>query len=134
MCRIVRPVASLDELAEVFDVIGAQLPRRLTHEDRRFADLVARFPEDRSLMLVIEDSGRLVGGALAFRRDPRGATLRVIGLDPGVRGTGLGRRLVERIESEAAHHAATRRCHRRNATPAQTASTTPNGQAPASQP
>jgi GNAT superfamily N-acetyltransferase len=102
MCRIVRPVASLDELAEVFDVIGAQLPQRLTHEDRRFADLVARFPEDRSLMLVIEDSGRLVGGALAFRRDPRGATLRVIGLDPGVRGTGLGRRLVERIESEAA--------------------------------
>lgn len=102
MRRILRPVASLDELADVFDVIGAQLPQRLTHEDRRFADLVARFPEDRSLMLVVEDGGRLVGGALAFRRGPRGVTLRIIGLDPGVRGTGLGRRLVERIEEEAA--------------------------------
>ena len=102
MYRIVRPVDSLDELAEVFDVIGAQLPQRLTHEDRRFADLVARFPEDRSLMLVVEDSGRLVGGALAFRRDQRGVTLRILGLEPSVRGTGLGRRLVEQIEEEAA--------------------------------
>ena len=103
MGRIVRPVASLDELAEVFDIIGAHLPQHLTHQDRRFADLVARFPEDRSLMLVVEDRGRLVGGALAFRRDPRGVTLRIIGLDPSVRGTGLGHRLVEQIEEEAAH-------------------------------
>src|SRR5579859_721431 len=102
MRRVVRPIASLDELAEAFDVIGAQLQQRLTHEDRRFAELVARFPEDRSLMLVVEESGRLVGGALAFRRNARGVTLRIIGLDPSVRRTGLGRRLVERIEKESA--------------------------------
>lgn len=98
---MIRPAASLEELAEAFDVIGTQLPQRLTHEDRRFADLVARFREDRSLMLVVEDRGRLVGGALAFRRNPRGVTLRIIGLDPTVRRTGLGRRLVEQIEAEA---------------------------------
>jgi GNAT superfamily N-acetyltransferase len=102
MRPIIRPVASMDELADAFGVIGAQLLQRLTHKDRRLADLAARFPEDRSLMLVVEDGGCLVGGALAFRRAPRAATLRIIGLDPGVRGTGLGRRLVERIEEEAA--------------------------------
>lgn len=102
MRRIVRPAASLEELAEAFDVIGAQLPQCLTHEDRRFADLVARFPEDRPLMLVVDDGGRLLGDALAFRRNLRGVTLRIIGLDPSVRRTGLGHRLVEQIEEEAA--------------------------------
>lgn len=99
---MIRPAASLEELAEAFDVIGAQLPQRLTHEGRRFADLVARLPEDRSLMLVVEDRGRLVGGALAFRRSPPGVTLRVIGHAPDFRATGLGRRLVEQVEAEAA--------------------------------
>ena len=102
MGSTIRPVASLGELAAAFDAIGAQLPGRLTHEDRRFGDLAARFPADQALMLVVEEGGRLRGGALAFRRDARGATLRIIGLEPGVRGLGLGRRLVERIEREAA--------------------------------
>lgn len=102
MSPVIRPAASLEELAEAFDVIGAQLPQRLTHEDRRFADLVCRFPEDRSLMLVVEDRGRIIGGALAFRRNPSGVTLCVIGLDPSVRRMGLGRRLVEQIEAKAA--------------------------------
>ena len=97
----VRPIASLDELADVFDAIGAQLPRQLTHSDRRFADLARRFPEDRLLMLVAERDGCILGGALAFRRDTTGVTLRVIGLDPDARGAGIGRRLVEEIEREA---------------------------------
>jgi len=49
---------------------GAQLPQRLTRHDRRLAEVARRFPADRPLMLVAEDQGRIVGGALAFRTDP----------------------------------------------------------------
>jgi GNAT superfamily N-acetyltransferase len=106
MRPVVRPVASLQELAEAFDLIAAQLPRRLTHHDRRFADLACRFPADRALMLVAEDRGRIVGGALAFRTDPAapagsGVTLRLVAVAPPHRGVGLGRRLVERVEAAA---------------------------------
>src|SRR5207249_1597815 len=93
------------ELATTFDVIGAQFVPAITHEDRRFQDLARRFPEDRPLMLLVEElaaphsTGRIVGGALAFGE--RAVTLRAIGLAPHVRRQGLGRRLMERVELEA---------------------------------
>ncbi|MGW0231210.1 GNAT family N-acetyltransferase [Actinopolymorpha singaporensis] len=105
MTYAIRPVESELELVEAFDVMGAQFPKPLTHEDRHFTDLARRFPQDRSMMLVVEDEGRLVGGALAFRggeADPGcDVTLRIIALVPEHRRRGLGRRLVERIEQEA---------------------------------
>jgi hypothetical protein len=55
MRYVIRPVASLQELAQVFDLVGAQLPQRLTRQDRRFAELARRFPADRSLMRVAQD-------------------------------------------------------------------------------
>jgi hypothetical protein len=70
MRYVIRPVASLQELAQVFDVVGAQLPQRLTRHDRRLVGLARRFPTDRSLMLVADGQGGIVGGALAFRSDP----------------------------------------------------------------
>jgi GNAT superfamily N-acetyltransferase len=48
-------------------------------------------------MLVVEDHGRIVGGALMFN-----TTLRGIAVEPAARGKGLGCRLVEAIEKEAA--------------------------------
>src|SRR6266498_5868143 len=105
MRYVIRPVASLQELTQVFDLVGAQLPQPLTRRDRRFAELARRFPTDRSLMLVAEDQGRIVGGALAFRTDPApvagGVTLRLVGLAPAHRGRGLGRRLLEEVEAAA---------------------------------
>ena len=101
---VLRPVRSLLELTEVFDLIGAQMTPPITHTDRRFHDLARRFPEDRTLMLVVEDQGRIVGGALAFRKVRRGGsgvTLRMIGLEPGARGHGLGRRLMQTLELQA---------------------------------
>lgn len=96
---VIRPVSSRLELAAAFDVMGAQMTPRITHDDRRFQDLDRRFDEDRTLMLVVEDRGSILGGALAFRRGA--VTVRMIGLDARVRGKGLGRRLMETIELEA---------------------------------
>ena len=102
---MIRPVASLQELARVFDLVGAQLPQPLTRRDRRLAELAGRFPADRPLMLLAEDQGRIVGGALAFRTDPcspaGGVTLRLIGLAATHRGKGLGRRLLQQVEAAA---------------------------------
>src|SRR5437667_1053872 len=98
---VIRPVATVHELAAAWDLIGAQFTPPLTRADRRFAELGGRFERDRSLMLVAEDRGRLVGGALAFRSSRSAVTLRILGLDPGVRKTGLGRRLIEALEEAA---------------------------------
>jgi GNAT superfamily N-acetyltransferase len=94
---IVRAVSSLDELDSVFDFVCAQLAAGITHENRRYQDLARRFESDRSLMLVAEDCGRVVGGALMFK-----STLRVIALESVARGQGVGRRLLQAIEEEAA--------------------------------
>ncbi len=91
---VIRAVASI---ALVFDLVFARMPGGITHEDRRYHDLARRFESDRSPMLVVEDRGRIVGGALMFN-----TTLRAIALEPAARGQGLGRRLLEAIEQEAA--------------------------------
>jgi GNAT superfamily N-acetyltransferase len=69
------------------------------------AELARRFPADRPLMLLAEDQGRIVGGALAFRTHPAspasGVTLHIIGLAPTYRGKGLGRRLLQQVETAA---------------------------------
>jgi GNAT superfamily N-acetyltransferase len=102
---VVRPVDTPEELAATLDVVGAQFAPAITRDDRRFQDLTRRFPEDRALMLLVEEldalhgSARIVGGALAFGE--HGVTLRAIGLEPRVRGQGIGRRLMERVELEA---------------------------------
>ncbi len=76
----------------MFDVVGAQMQPTMTQDDRRFHDLARRFTEDRELMLVVEEQGRIVGGTLMFK-----TTLRAIGLEPAARAQGLGRRLLETL-------------------------------------
>src|SRR5262249_3763691 len=97
----IRPVASMNELVSAFDLVGEQFEPNVTHESRRFQDLARRFTEDRRLMLILESRGRIVGGAFAFRKSRLGVTLRMIALQPGARGRGLGRRLIGAIELEA---------------------------------
>ena len=92
----------------MFDILGTQFATPFTHGDRRFVDLARRYPQDRTLMVLAErddgqSRGSVVGGALAFRADDDSpaATIRLVAVMEAYRGTGLGRRLVERIESEA---------------------------------
>lgn len=98
---VVRRVRSAAELVLAFDVVGAQFSPAFTSADARFRDLARRWPEDRPLMIVAEDQGRVVGGALGFRAGNGAALLRTIGLDPAVRMQGLGRRLIEAVVMEA---------------------------------
>ena len=93
MGYVIRPVQSLAELVEVFDVIGAQLEPARTPVNHGLAELVALFPERRAVMMLAEDDGRIMGGAYV---GPGGSM--AIALVPEARGQGLGTRLVQRLE------------------------------------
>ena len=97
----IRPVEDRAELRQVFDLVGGQMAERIDTSDYRFGDLDSHFPADRPLMVVAVAEGRSVGGALAFRNDNGVVTLRVIAVVASFRHRGLGRRLVERVETEA---------------------------------
>lgn len=94
-------IADPDHLAEVFDLVGAELSPPIDSTDARFADLERRFPADRALMIAASLNGAPIGGALAFRHAPTAATLRAIGVIRPHRGRGVGRRLVEEVEAGA---------------------------------
>ena len=98
-CYTIRRVASIEELKETFDILGAQFTPPVADEDRVFIDLVDHYSQDRQLMLVVEKDGQIVGGALGF-----GDTLRVIALKPEARGKGLGLRLIQTFEVSAMRH------------------------------
>jgi predicted N-acetyltransferase YhbS len=89
----IRRVASIRELEEAFDLLGAQFTPPFTSRDRTFDDLLRHYPEDRPLMLVAEQEGQVVGGVMGFC-----STLRIIALLPEARGKGLGRRLLQTYE------------------------------------
>lgn len=97
----IRPVEDREELGRVFDLLGAQGTARLDTSDFRFADLDAHFPDDQPLMLAANTEGQTVGGALAFRNDHGVVVLRILAVIESFRHRGIGRRLVERVESEA---------------------------------
>lgn len=97
----IRPVEDRDELRRVFGLLGGEVPERIDSNDFRFRDLDSHFPIDRPLMLTAVAGGRPVGGALAFRNDDGWVTLRTIAVVEAFRHQGIGRRLVERVETEA---------------------------------
>jgi GNAT superfamily N-acetyltransferase len=97
----VRPVEDRDELRRLFDVLGAEVAERIDSRDFRSDDLDTHFPDDRRLMPAAIAEDDPVGGALAFRNDDNSAFLRIIAVVEGFRHRGIGRRRVERVESEA---------------------------------
>lgn len=97
----IRPVRDRAELEKVFDLLQRQLPRSIGASPGSSGDLFRRFPADKRLMVAAFIDGDPVGGALAFRNDDGCVTLRVIGVVDAFRHRGVGRRLVERVETEA---------------------------------
>lgn len=97
----VRAVRSVPELVRTFDVVGTQFTPSFTSSDARFVEVRRAWPDDRLLLLVAERDDGIVGGALGFRARSGDVVLRTIGLDPDVRGLGLGRRLLETLVMEA---------------------------------
>lgn len=96
----IRPIASADELLDAFDVAGAPFRPVIDRSDeRRLSDLRREFDDHGTdLLLVAEDDDRLVGAALGFLNDTRGATLRILGLQPDYQGQGIGRALLRSFE------------------------------------
>lgn len=97
----VRPVEDLGELGTAFDVLGAQLVEPIGSADWRFDDLASRFSADQPIMVVATADGEVVGGAMAFRQDKGAVTLRIVAVVGLYRHRGVGRRLLERVESQA---------------------------------
>ena len=102
----VRRIESIEEFERVEQVLAAQFPKRSAARSRHLDDRKRLFERDRSLMLVAESAGRIVGGATAFRSD--GAVkVDVIALTADARRIGIGRLLMETIENEASALGAT---------------------------
>lgn len=89
----IRVVASVEELREALDLLGAQFMPPITHQAPELSKLFDAYPADRRLMLVAEKDGRIVGGVMGSEN-----VLRIIALEPGARRKGLGRRLIQTYE------------------------------------
>ena len=96
----VRPVASLDELIQLQNVISAQFPPRRSPRSRGDNAFADQFNANRRLMLVAEIEGDIVGGALGLRIGDA-VKLDVIAVVPEFRRMGIGRKLMNAIEAEA---------------------------------
>lgn len=99
MLVTVRPVASVGELLRTKQMIAAQFPPRRSSRLESLAVLKERFEENRTLMLAAELGGAIVGGALAHRAGDA-VEVDAIALKPEARRLGIGRQLMEAIESE----------------------------------
>ena len=58
----IRRIESIEELERVEQVLAAQFPQRSAARSRRLDDRKRLFERDRSLMLVAESAGRILGG------------------------------------------------------------------------
>ncbi len=98
----IRPVRDIVELEEVLGLLQSEPCEPVDANDRHhLVDLDERFADDRTMMILAVAEERAVGAAFAFRSSDLSATLRTAAVVATYRHRGIGRRLVERVESEA---------------------------------
>ncbi len=98
----IRPVRDRVELEKVFHLVRGELSDLIeTSGTLQFSDLAVRFPQDQPLVVVATTEEQAIGAALAFRNNTRTATLRAIAVVDAFRQRGIGRLLVERVETGA---------------------------------
>lgn len=85
------------DLAEALD-----LHNQYTAQDRRLTEFRSQFQQTPSLFLGAYDEADLVGICLGWPTDPTTAELVGMGVAPDRRDRGIGSRLLERFETEAA--------------------------------
>jgi DNA-binding transcriptional MerR regulator len=109
MAVIIRSVDSPAELVTAFDVTGAQFDPAIDHTDqRRFAELEAAYASECDLLLVAEEGGSVVGGAMGFSSEASEVTLRILAVAAERRRRGIGRALLRAFEASALRLGATR--------------------------
>src|SRR6266540_1181932 len=100
--HLVRPVASLEELAKAFDLLGAQLTPPITHLDRRWVELARRVPRT-ARSSSSQPRGTRSSAARSPSAGPRATPARRCGCSawrPLPAGKGWGCRLLETLELE----------------------------------
>lgn len=96
---VLRSCRDLYELTQTYVTIGRQFDEEWNGDDRRLEEPRRRFDSDRELMVAVADGPVIKGGVIAFGDEL--VTVRAIGVDPDIRGLGIGRRLLEIIEARA---------------------------------
>src|SRR6185312_2043749 len=104
MTVTIRSVTSREELEAVYDLLGAKFDPATDHTDEhRFLELAAAFPAQAGLLLVAEEAGSAVGGALGFLGSEGNATLRILAIVETRRRAGIGRSLLRAFEAGVAN-------------------------------
>ncbi|HVX47447.1 MAG TPA: GNAT family N-acetyltransferase [Mycobacteriales bacterium] len=103
----IRPVSSIDELTTAVEVIYAQVADMISQNSPHYRDVPKYFPTYQELMLVAELDGEIVGAILGYgpEEGPVGqfsVLVKGLGVSEQQRGRGLGRLLLEELETRAA--------------------------------
>lgn len=88
-----------DEVRTALDLIGADFEVPFDHTDSRMQRILDQPIAENPLLVVATATGEFCGAAFAIPSGSDGALLATLGVTKAYRGTGLGRRLVEHIES-----------------------------------
>ena len=96
---VVRRVDTDDALVATYLAIGRQFDPAWSEGDSRLAQTFRDIRNQPRMVIQLQSAGQIRGGVIAFGSEI--VTVRAIGLDPELRSMGLGRRLLDAVETLA---------------------------------